>query len=175
MFVNIQHIQQWQQKFNSWSGRGWQIHMTTVMTGSDLKKLTEGELGIGAGGGANSEYLSVILRGIQRKKADGREGEGVKEPITFLTKRPKGVPMFCVIDSNVIKNKMSWLNFNVMSSECESMRKSRRGGGSEPPLGFPVWLFDGRQVGEGRVVTDSGKEENEKKKSLQRKHGIGWK
>ena len=58
------------------------------------------------GGGANSEYLSVILRGIQRKKADGLEAEGVMEPITFLTKRPKGVPMFCVIDSNVIKNKM---------------------------------------------------------------------
>ena len=128
--------------------------MTIVMTGSDLKKLTEGELGIGWGGGANSEYLSVILlRGIQRKKAEGREGEGggVKEPITFLTKSPKGVPMFCVIDSNVVL-------INAMSSECYSMRKSRRGGGcSEPPLRFPVWIFDGRRGQGGHGLWKTGK------------------
>ena len=76
------------------------------MTGSDLKKLTEWELGIGWGGGefrvSECDIDSNWEGYRQRKKADGREGEGVKEPITFLTKRPKGVPMFCVIDSNVI-------------------------------------------------------------------------
>ena len=52
MFVNIQHIQQWQQKFNSWSRvAGDKFTWPSVMTGSDLKKLTEGELGIGWGGG----------------------------------------------------------------------------------------------------------------------------
>ena len=106
MFVNIQ---QWQRTADRVAGDKF---TTTVMTGSDWKKLTEGELGIGGGGGGgvNSEYLSVILRGIQRKKADGREGEGVMEPIIFLTKRPEGVPMFFVTDSDAMLLKIRCLD-----------------------------------------------------------------
>ena len=60
-------------------------------------------MGIGGGG-----IPRVSECDIERdtEKESGRPGGGVKEPITFLIKRPNGVPMFCVIDSNVIKRLM---------------------------------------------------------------------
>ena len=88
-------------------------------------------MGIWGGGGIPRVSECDIERDTE--KESGRPGGGgVKEPITFLTKRPNGVPMFCVIDSNVIKRLMLW------AANANPCTNQEGGGGG---VLNPLWYF----------------------------------